>query len=118
MELQIIEQRKLLIAEFVSAQRVINTPQDALDAMGNADYNGARSIIFYEHQLHPDFFNLSSGLAGEILQKFSNYHMKLAIVGEFRYDSKPLQAFIIECNRGKHVFFVPSRDQAIQKLSA
>ena len=66
-----------------------------------------------------DFFILSSGLAGEVLQKFVNYGMKVAIVGDYsRYTSKPLQDFIRESNRGKTVFFVSSESEALEKLAA
>lgn len=43
-----------------------------------ADGNG--SICLDESDLHPDFFNLRSGVAGELLQKFVNYGMRVALV--------------------------------------
>ncbi len=44
-----------------------------------------------------DFFILSKGLAGEILQKFINYQTKFAIYGDYsKYTSKPLKDFIYE----------------------
>ena len=44
-----------------------------------------------------DFFILSKGLAGEILQKFINYQIKFAIYGDYsKYTSKPLKDFIYE----------------------
>ena len=61
----------------------------------------------------------SSGLAGEILQKYVNYGGKLAIYGDFsRYTSKPLKDFIYESNKGKDVFFVATRDDAIGRMRA
>ena len=65
-----------------------------------------------------DFFILSSGLAGEILQKFINYGGKIAIYGDFsKYTSKPLKDFIYESNKGRDVFFVTTKEEAIQKIS-
>ena len=56
-------------------------------------------------------------MAGEILQKFSNYRMKLAIIGEFeKYKSKSLKAFITESNRGNLIFFAPDRDATISRI--
>lgn len=53
-----------------------------------------------------DFFILSTGIAGEILQKFINYHLKIAIVGDYsRYTSKPLKDFIYESNNGNSILF-------------
>ena len=61
---------------------------------------------------------LSSGLAGEILQKYINYGGKIAIYGDFsHYTSKPLKDFIYESNKGKDVFFVATKEEAVQKLS-
>ena len=37
-------------------------------------------LILDEKQLAPAFFDLRSGLAGEVLQKFTNYRARLAIL--------------------------------------
>lgn len=117
MEIEIIENGNSKIAK-VSDKTLINTVQEATDLLGNADYQGASKIIVKETNLDPRFFDLRTGIAGEILQKVSNYHKKLAIVGEFeKYDSNALNAFIIECNRGDHIFFVPDVESAMAKLT-
>ena len=65
-----------------------------------------------------DFFILSKGLAGEILQKFINYQIKFAIYGDYsKYTSKLLKDFIYESNQGKDIFFVESEDEAIRMLN-
>ncbi len=52
-----------------------------------------------------DFFILSTGFAGEMLQKYINYGGRIAIYGDFsNYTSKPLHDFIYESNKGKDVF--------------
>ena len=106
------------IAEIISADLVITRAADALDLLGNVYYQGFDSLILLEKNITPDFFDLKNGLAGEILQKFSNYRMALAIVGDFaRYPSTSLQAFILECNRGKQVRFVASTQEALEILA-
>jgi hypothetical protein len=71
-----------------------------------------------ERNLDPGFFDLKTGMAGTILQKFSNYQMKLAIIGDFdKFNSHALNAFIVECNRGRHIFFVSDFDSAVKKLT-
>jgi hypothetical protein len=53
----------------------------------------------HQESIHGDFFNLTTGLAGEILQKFSNYRMRLAVLGDFSdIESKSLRDFIRESN--------------------
>jgi len=66
----------------------------------------------------PIFFNLKTALAGDILQLFVNYQIKVAIIDDFsEYQSGSLHDFIIECNRGRQVFFVSSMDEAAEYLS-
>jgi len=106
MELKVEKVNGVQIAEVALSSIKINNVDDALDLIGNAGYLGAPAVLLYENVLHPDFFDLKTKLAGEILQKFSNYHMLLGIVGEFeKYNSKSLKDFIYECNtKGKVIF--------------
>ncbi len=92
--------------------------QTALDFMMSVNYEtGCRAIVINKGAITEDFFILSTGLAGEILQKFINYRFKLAIVGDFSgYTSKPLRDFMFECNSGRDIFFVSSENDAVKKL--
>ncbi|MBK7711477.1 MAG: DUF4180 domain-containing protein [Bacteroidales bacterium] len=86
--------------------------------MAESRYLDAGKMIIYEYQIDPSFFDLKTGLAGEILQKFSNYRMQLAIIGDFsKYRSKSLQDFVRECNKGNRIFFLESKEAAIAKGS-
>jgi len=117
MELKILEEKNIKIAEIKSDKIVIRTTQDALDIMADAEYYGARSLILGEKNFLPEFFDLSTKVAGEILLKFSNCRVKVAIIGEFeKYQSKSLSAFIGESNKGNLVFFVTDRKAAISKI--
>ena len=76
--------------------------------------NQAKAAVIYAEE----FFILSTGLAGEILQKFINYGIKFAVYGDFsRYTSKPLKDFIYESNHGKDVFFTSDREEAVKRLT-
>jgi hypothetical protein len=37
-------------------------------------------LVIDEKDLSPDFFDLKTGLAGQVLQKFVNYRTKLAVI--------------------------------------
>jgi hypothetical protein len=75
-------------------------------------------VILHEKNLHPHFFELRTGLAGEILQKVVNYACRLGIVGDFsKYSSKALRDFIYESNKGNVAVFVTSVDEALTRLS-
>jgi hypothetical protein len=106
-----------VIAELTDNDFIINETQDALDLMGNLSSPDCYKIIIPERNLHKDFFNLKSGLAGDVLQKFSNYRMKLAVTGDFsKYKSKSLQDFIRESNKGNRIYFLDSVEAALMKL--
>jgi hypothetical protein len=105
------------IAEVISPVLVLRTVQDGIDLVGNLAYQGFDGVILHAHHVTPAFFDLQTGLAGEILQKFSNYRMRLAVVGDFSmYESTSLQAFIAESNRGGAVHFVGSVEEGVRKL--
>jgi len=96
---------------------VIETVQDALDALMNAHYLDCAKLLIRKELINEDFFELKTGLAGEILQKCTNYRTKLAIVGDFSgYNSKSLNDFIYECNHGNSFFFKATEDEALQTL--
>lgn len=78
---------------------------------------GTKNIIISKNLVSEDFFTLSTGLAGEILQKFINYGGRIAIYGDYsHYTSKPLKDFIYESNKGKDIFFVATLEEAQEKL--
>lgn len=98
---------------------VIDTVQSALDLLLDARYNlGTDNNAIDKRYVTDEFFILSSGLAGEILQKFINYSWRIAFYGDFSvYTSKPLKDFIRESNKGRDVFFVANLEEAIDKLT-
>ena len=103
----------------LSENEVIADADSALDLLMSAKYEaGAECIVIDKKQIAEDFFVLSTGLAGEILQKYINYGGKLAIYGDFsHYTSKPLKDFIRESNKGKDFFFAATKDEAVKKLT-
>ena len=56
----------------------IRSSGDISDALGQTF--GAKGLILTESDLAPEFFDLRSGLAGELFQKFVNYKLRVAIV--------------------------------------
>ncbi|MCF2503727.1 DUF4180 domain-containing protein [Dyadobacter sp. CY107] len=106
------------IGEVTSDKLIIETAEDGLDLLGNLYYQGFDSIIIHEENITPSFFDLKTGIAGEILQKFSNYRIRLAIIGNFeKYPGKSIQDFITESNRSGRVNFVSSVSEALERLS-
>jgi len=106
------------IAEVVSDDLIIGNVQDGLDLLGNLYYDGFDGIIIQAKNITPDFFDLRTGIAGELLQKYSNYRVRLAIVGDFsKYSNKNLKAFIFESNKLGQVSFIGTLSDALERIS-
>jgi hypothetical protein len=111
--------RDISIVEIQAKGLVIAKAGDGLNLLGNVYYPGFDRMILYEKNITPDFFDLKNGMAGEILQKFSNYRMRLAIVGDFSaYQSKSIRDFMYESNQGRRINFVSTLEEAIKVLSS
>lgn len=113
-----IEKDNKILALVTGNEKIITDVQSALDIAMSVKYDiNTNKIIIDKKIIAEDFFILSTGLAGEILQKYINYDVKIAIYGDYsRYTSKPLKDFIYESNKGNDVFFVSSKDEAVEKL--
>tara|TARA_B100001939_G_C16485898_1_gene423401 strand:+ start:119 stop:469 length:351 start_codon:yes stop_codon:yes gene_type:complete len=92
----------------------IKDASDFLDFMANAD---ADVLALSKASLPSDFFELKSGVAGEFLQKLTNYHRKLIVLGDFKsIESNSLKSFIIEYNRNGRTAFSESIEEAMELL--
>jgi hypothetical protein len=117
MKIDNLEVNGVQIAQLTGNEIVVRNTRDALDIMGNCTYNGIHKIIIHEHQLVPEFFDLKTGIAGDILQKFSTYRVQLAIIGDFsKYQSKSLQDFIRESNKTGWIIFTDCFSDACNRL--
>lgn len=106
------------IAEVIAEAIIITSAEEGLDLLGNLYYQDFAKIILHEKNITADFFDLKNGLAGEILQKFSNYRVQLAIVGDFSQClSKSIKDFMYESNKARHINFVYSIEEALAILS-
>jgi hypothetical protein len=90
----------------------IGEVQDALNVIGAA-FGRADTVAIAAERLDERFFRLSTGFAGEIMQKFVNYRIRLAIVGDISAQvaaSGALRDLVRESNERDHVWFVPTLD--------
>lgn len=119
MQIALLTETPHRIAFVESDIPIITHVQDALDLLATVQYetNATRWAISKE-AFTSDFFLLRTGLAGSILQKFTTYQAKVAIVGDFTgYTSNALRDFLYESNKGNQTFFVATIEEAVQKLS-
>lgn len=119
MTIKTVENNNIVCAIIESDAMVITDAQSALDLLMQAKYDaGTKNIVIDKRLIKEEFFILSTGLAGEILQKYINYGGRIAVYGDYsHYTSKPLKDFIYESNHGKDVFFVSTKEEAVEMLT-
>ena len=110
----------LHILEYASGAPCLHDLKEAVDAIGTAISQSASLLVVPMENLDPQFFNLRTGMAGEIIQKFVTYRLRLAIVGDFSElteESAPLRDFIYEANQGESVWFVSTIEELHAQIS-
>lgn len=90
----------------------------ALDVIGQTYGTGVDVVAIPVDRLDPAFAQLSSGVAGAIVQKFVNYRLRLVVVGELGATSGPVADWVREANRGRELWFVRDLDELEERLSA
>lgn len=98
----------------------LKSAADALELMSAAWSHKANLLIIPAVRLSDDFFRLKSGVAGEIVQKFVTYGLRLAVVGDISSHtnaSKAFRDFVYESNQATYVWFIKDRDELEAKLS-
>ncbi|HEY8173113.1 MAG TPA: DUF4180 domain-containing protein [Dehalococcoidia bacterium] len=104
-----------------NAAAVLRDVRGATDLIGEAMSERATMIVMPATKLDDAFFQLRSGLAGEVLQKAANYRLKFAVIGDISAHvaaSEALRDFVVESNRGNGIFFVEDMAALEERLSA
>jgi hypothetical protein len=99
---------------------VITKADQVNDLIGATWGENIALIALPADRLDPEFFRLRSLLAGDVLQKFVTYRVRVAIVGdisEYVAASDALRDFVWESNRGEHVWFLPDAAALEAKLA-
>jgi hypothetical protein len=99
----------------------LDSERDATDLIGETFGTGAELVVIPAERFSADFFTLSTRKAGLFIQKFTNYRIRLVIVGEIGAHvsaSQALADFVRESNRGQSVWFVRDMDELRARLAA
>jgi len=84
MQIETLINNKMSIAYVHTKKTILTDVQSALDLMATVRYEAeCDAIILDKEALAEEFFDLKSRLAGEIIQKYVNYGIRLAINGVF-----------------------------------
>jgi hypothetical protein len=109
--------RKVVIGDdsgpLLASERDVN---DWISAAWDAD---AKLVVVSVSRLNEEFFQLSTRIAGGIIQKFVNYRAQLVIIGDISRwvdGSNALRDFVYEANKGREVWFLPDLDALAERL--
>jgi hypothetical protein len=92
---------------------------DGADPVRACIENGSPRMLADDGALPPAFFDLSTGMAGDIVQRLTLYEIRMAaVVPDVSAHSGPFQDFAREANRGRWFRFFPDRAQALAWLLA
>lgn len=106
-----------LIAECLPEGGLVTDEKSALDLVAICGEEGTDLILLHHSNLSPDFFDLKTRLAGNVLLKLSNYRIHAAavippeMIGNGRF-----YEFVIETNRRNDFRVFENREDAITWL--
>lgn len=118
-ELREIGGHRCLIAD--ADGPVVRDVHAASDLIAEAMSQGARVLVVPASRLDDAFFQLRSGLAGEILQKAANYRKKFAVIGDvsaYVAASNAFRDLVVESKRSDSFFFEPDLTALAERLAA
>jgi uncharacterized protein DUF4180 len=114
MELTLVDENGVNIVEGQPGQAFMSSVQDVDRLIETCLSEGAYTALLYAANLTPAFFDLSSGEAGEILQKLRNYRIRLAVVcppGSVTFSSR-FGEMLADERRGTHFGVFETRQEA------
>jgi len=108
------------IAEVGARGALLDSERDARELIEEALSSDAAFVAIPAERLSGEFFRLSTRKAGEFIQKFVNYRLRVAILGDISAHvdaSEPLADFVRESNRGKSLWFVRDSNELHARLA-
>ena len=117
MELSLREANECSYLEGSPDQVLMRSADDSTELVGACFEQGVRKLLLYSENLTGKFFDLSSGEAGEVLQKLRNYNIQLAVVrAPDQHLSQYFKELLIDEHQGPHFRLVEQRAEAEEWL--
>ncbi len=92
----------------------VDTEGAAAELIGEGLGQRAQVVVIPSERLTDDFFELATGVAGLIVQRFAAYRLRLAVVGDISHrggDAGSLRSWVAESNRGSQLWFCCTFDE-------
>ena len=118
MNIKVSDKNNKKYIEGIPGQKLIQEVNDAVDLLGKCYEHETNRILLYLENLPDLFTDLSSGEAGEILLKFSNYRVRAAFVlPSDKLKKGKFGEMVLESNRGTDIHFFCDREEAAEWLT-
>ena len=112
MRVHVVKRHGCTYIEGVATDQFIQREEDAVALVGTCGEHSADRLLLYAGNLSESFFDLTSGFAGTILQKFANYHLKIALVISSEIVQGKFKEYVVEANRGNQFHTFEEKDKA------
>ncbi len=99
--------------ELLSCTNAIINEQDALNLVALCGEHETNLLMIHDSAISDDFYRLRTGVAGNILQKFINYHIKTAaVVANVKTNKGKFKEMASEANKGNHFRIFENKEAA------
>ena len=117
METQLISKDGKSYIECIPSGWRLESEREALDLVAVCVENGSDRLMLHAENLTENFYRLRTGLAGDILQKFVNYRIRVAAILPLELINQGhFWEMVLETNRGNQFRVFQSHGQAEQWL--
>ncbi|MFE4709915.1 DUF4180 domain-containing protein [Paenibacillus sp. NPDC056722] len=116
MNYQVISNNNVAYVSVLSAETPLSREQDALDLIALCSEHDTKLLMLHNAVLSADFFNLRTGLAGGMMQKLINYHVKTALILDEMITEGRFKELASELNKGDQFRMFDNTDEAEQWL--
>lgn len=116
--LETIERVPVLVCD-AEGERVAND-RDAVDLIAATYGTDVSWVVLPVERLDPGFFELRTGVAGQVLGKFADYRMGLIVLGDVSAWVAASDAFrdlVRESNRGRQMWFLADVGEVGRRLA-
>lgn len=108
------------VLTYDGAELTLRGEQDAVDLIGLAFGEEAGVVVVPADRVAPEFYKLSTRVAGDVVRKFQGYRVRLVVLGDISAHleaSEAFRAFVRETNRGKDIWFLTDNTELSAKLA-
>jgi len=119
MEHNTIPTGNITIVECIPESGMVTDENSALELVAICGEEGSDRLLIHQANLHSDFFDLKTGLAGKVLLKLSNYYIHTAAVIQTEMIvSRRFQEFVLETNQRNDFKVFSNREDALTWLES